>query len=116
MLVAQQCSGLTSLMVLLAFGYLMAYFTPTRWWGRVLMVAAVIPLALLGNAIRLTIILLVGGLMDAKSATWVHDNEQPVLVFLCSFGLLGLRQLLLGKPKASEEKIIETKEIIEVAE
>jgi exosortase len=95
MLVAQQCSGLTSLMVLLAFGYLVAYFTPLRWWARPILVVSVIPMALLANAIRLTIILLVGGLSSPYWAGWVHDREQPVLIFFCSFGLLGLRQLLL---------------------
>ncbi len=100
-LVAQECSGTTSLIVLLAVGYLTAYFTPVRWWGRVLLVLAVIPLALLANAVRLTIILLVGGLYSAPLAQWVHDHEQPVLVFLCSFGLLGIRQMLLALPFAS---------------
>ncbi|WP_246386099.1 exosortase/archaeosortase family protein [Armatimonas rosea] len=94
-IVAQKCSGLTSLMVLLAFTYLIAYFTPVRWWGRLLMMSAVAPLALFGNAVRLTIILLVGGHYGAKPAQWVHDNEQPILIFLCSFGLLGLRALLM---------------------
>lgn len=102
MLVAQQCSGLTSLMVLLAFAYLVAYFTPLRWWARPILVVSVIPMALLANAIRLTIILLVGGLASPYWAGWVHDREQPVLIFLCSFGLLGLRLLLLRwAPKES---------------
>jgi exosortase len=95
MLVAQQCSGLTSLMVLLAFGYLIAYFTPVRWWGRLLILAIVVPLAIFANAVRLTIILLVGGLYSAKLAGWVHDNEQPFLIFICSFGLLSLRNILM---------------------
>jgi exosortase len=97
MIVAQQCSGLTSLLVLLSFGYLIAYFTPRYWWARALLVLSIIPLALFANAVRLTIILLVGGLTNANWATWVHDHEQPVLIFFCSFGLLGLRQLLMQR-------------------
>ena len=97
MIVAQQCSGLTSLLVLLSFGYLIAYFTPRAWWARAVLVLTVIPLALFANAVRLTIILLVGGLTNPQWASWVHDNEQPVLIFFCSFGLLGLRQMLMQK-------------------
>ena len=104
MLVAQQCSGLTSLMVLLAFAYLIAYFTPVRWWGRLLMLTVVVPLAIFANAVRLTIILLVGGLYSAKWAAWVHDNEQPVLIFICSFGLLALRNLLMYWIPISNQK------------
>jgi exosortase len=101
MLVAQQCSGLTSLMVLLAFGYLVAYFTPVQWWFRLLLTASVIPMALFANALRLTIILLVGGLASPAWAGWVHDREQPVLIFFCSFGLLGLRQWMLSVSRRS---------------
>jgi exosortase len=100
-LVAQECSGLTSLMVLLAFGYLIAYWSPVRWWARAGLVLAVVPLTLLANAIRLTFILLAGGWHSASLAQWVHDHEQPVLVFLCSMGLLGLRAVFLAWPTAS---------------
>jgi exosortase len=107
-LVASQCSGLTSIIVLLALGYLIAYFTPTRWWGRLALVAAVIPLALLANALRLTTILIAGAQHGAALAQWVHDHEQPVLIFICSLGLLGLRQALLiwTKPSSPENEAI----------
>ncbi|MGC4046130.1 MAG: exosortase/archaeosortase family protein [Armatimonas sp.] len=121
MIVAQQCSGLTSLLVLLAFGYLIAYFTPRAWWGRLLLVLTVIPLALFANAVRLTIILVVGGLTNPQWATWVHDNEQPVLIFFCSFGLLGLRQLLMQRlpdpdaPKTVTVAVPQPEETVEVS-
>lgn len=95
-IVARQCSGLTSLMVLLALGYLIAYYTPAKIGWRALMVAAVVPVALFANSLRLTLILAAGAYHSARLAQWVHDHEAPVLIFFCSVGLLGLRQGLLA--------------------
>jgi len=94
-LVAQQCSGLTSLMVLLLLGYLTAYCTPVKNYLRVLMVAAVVPLALFANALRLTFILFAGAHGSPALGMWIHDHEGPVLIFFCSLGLMGLRHLLI---------------------
>jgi exosortase len=95
-IVARQCSGLTSLVVLLALGYLVAYHTPVRLGWKGLLLAAVIPLTLLANSLRLTAILAAGAYQSAELAKWVHDHEAPVLVLLCSLGLLGLRHALLA--------------------
>ena len=93
--VAQQCSGLTSLMVLLALGYLIAYHTPIKLWGRILLFLITIPLALFANAVRLTFVLIAGANHGASVAMWVHDHEQPILVFFCTVGLVVLRHILL---------------------
>ena len=95
-LVAKQCSGLTSLMVLLALGYLIAYHTRIGLGWRALMVALIVPLTLFTNAVRLTFILLAGAYHSAGLAQWVHDHEAPFLIFLCSLLLLGIRALLLA--------------------
>lgn len=95
-IVARQCSGLTSLMVLLALGYLIAYHTPVKIGWRALLVASIVPVALFANSLRLTLILAAGAYHSAGLAKWVHDHEAPVLIFFCSLGLLGLRQGLLA--------------------
>jgi exosortase len=94
-LVAQKCSGLTSLMVLLALGYLIAYHTEVKLGWRALMVALIIPLTLFTNAVRLTFILLAGAHSSAALAQWIHDHEGPVLIFFCSLGLMAFRHGLL---------------------
>jgi len=94
-IVARQCSGLTSLMVLLALGYLIAYSTPVKVGWRALLVASIVPVALFANSLRLTLILAAGAYHSVSLARWVHDHEAPVLIFFCSLGLLGLRQGLL---------------------
>jgi exosortase len=50
--VAEACSGITSLLSLIPIGVLLARFTQVGWWRRALLVAAVVPAALLGNMIR----------------------------------------------------------------
>jgi exosortase len=94
-IVAKECSGLTSLIVLLALGYLISYFTPAKLGWRLLLFLTVIPLALLTNAVRLTVILIFGGYVSRDMAKWVHDNEGPVLIFICSVGLMALRHILV---------------------
>lgn len=99
--VAQACSGLTSLMVLLALGYLIAYFTPVKAVWRMTLIAAVVPVALLCNATRLTVILLVGAHGNAALAKWIHDHEGPVLIFCCSSALMLLRTWLLAQAEGN---------------
>ena len=50
--VAEACSGITSLLSLIPVGVLLARFTETVTWRRCLIVAFVVPAALLGNAVR----------------------------------------------------------------
>jgi len=101
-LVSRACSGLTSLHVLLALGYLIAYLTPVRWPHRAALFSATIPIAVLANAVRLTFILLAGGHIGPEAARWVHDHEAPVLIALAGLLLVGLRAALLaGGPGAS---------------
>jgi exosortase len=104
-LVGQQCSGLNSLMVLLALGYLIAYHTPVALLWRAALMLAVVPMTLLLNAVRLTLILVVGAHFSAALAQWVHDHETPVLISLCSLALWALRQgLVAWVPGAGEQR------------
>lgn len=111
-LVAQGCSGLTSLMVLLGLGYLLAYHTPLGLGWRGLMLAVMVPLTLIANTVRITLILLAGAYYSPALAKWVHDHEAPVLIFFCSLGLLALRQGLMAwqqsGPTASAGARVET--------
>ncbi len=95
-LVAKQCSGLTSLMVLLALGYLIAYHTRVGLGWRALLLALVAPLALFGNALRITFVLMAGTYHSPGLAQWVHDLESYVLFVLCCMSLLGLRHAFLS--------------------
>jgi exosortase len=101
--VAQGCSGLTSMTVLLALGYLICYFTQVKIGWRMLLMALVVPLTLICNSVRLTAILLVGAHYSKSLAKWVHDNEGPVLIFFCSIALMGIRAALLKWLESRED-------------
>ncbi len=58
--VAEACSGFRSLIALGSTGVLLAYMTQRRWTYRVLVVAAVVPIAILANAIRVTVNIIMG--------------------------------------------------------
>lgn len=50
--VAEACSGITSLITLLPIGVFVAYFTEHALWRQIALVAAVVPIALAGNLLR----------------------------------------------------------------
>jgi exosortase len=50
--VADACSGIRSLYSFLTIGALAAYFTPIPAWGRLFLFLTAIPLAVVGNAVR----------------------------------------------------------------
>jgi|GEM_PF-3223021 len=108
MMVAQRCSGLTSLTVLLLLAYIIAYYTPVKLGWRALMVAIVLPLTLVTNSLRLTVILLAGNYHSPAMASWIHDHETPVLISLCSMALMWFRHVLLTWIQAKPEKEGET--------
>jgi len=67
--VAEACSGITSLLSLIPIGVLLARFTQVDAWRRVLLVASIVPAALLGNSIRVVATVLAAGAFGAQRAT-----------------------------------------------
>ena len=62
------CSGLRSLLALLATGALFASLQPAGWWRRVLLVLLAVPIAMAGNALRITLLVLVAHYVGVKQA------------------------------------------------
>ncbi len=50
--VAEACSGITSLVTLLPLGVFLAYFSERTFWRRAVLVTTVVPVAMLGNLVR----------------------------------------------------------------
>lgn len=67
--VAEACSGITSLITLLPIGVFLAYFTDGVRWRRLAIVAAVIPIALAGNLLRVILTVLLAIEVDVEFAT-----------------------------------------------
>lgn len=87
--IAGGCSGIRSLMALLMISAVWAYVAKIALWKRALLFLSAIPLAILGNALRITSIFVIAEYGDAKWAreTW-HDWSGLVLFYPISLGLL----------------------------
>lgn len=73
--VAEACSGITSLITLLPIGVFVAYFTEAQTWRRLVLVAAVVPIALAGNLLRvvLTVILAIEVSVEFATEGPLHE-------------------------------------------
>jgi len=97
--VENPCSGLRSLIALLATGAVFAYLQPGAWWRRALLFLSAIPVAMLANVVRITLLLLVAHYVGVKQATGrFHDWTGILLYAVALGGLLLVRQLL--RPRA----------------
>ncbi len=96
------CSGLRSLVALLATGTLFAYFQKGGLWRRLTVMLAAIPIALAGNIARLLLLLVAA---DRRGVPWAtghfHDVTGYVL-YAVALGLLWLLRLVLTPREAPE--------------
>jgi exosortase len=100
--IEQPCSGLRSLLALVATGVVFGYLQPGAWWRRVALALASVPIAMLGNAARITALILVAHYVDVKHATGkVHDASGYVVYAVALAVMLGLRALL--RPRRTVE-------------
>lgn len=72
--VAPACSGIRSLIAILAFGVIYGYVTFTRTPRRLVMMLAAFPLAVAGNVFRLALIVTAAEAFGQGAGSYVHDN------------------------------------------
>ena len=88
--VAGGCSGLNYLLTGLVVGTLYAYMNLSSWWRRVIVVALVIALALLGNWVRIIALVLIGYATDMESSLVREHGSFGWVVFALAMGLFFL--------------------------
>jgi len=79
--VVQACSGLRMFMsiIAVAFAFLMLYRRP--WWYAVTVLVATGPIAILANAIRITVTGILGQFITSKAGQkWVHDGTGWMMI------------------------------------
>jgi len=82
------CSGLRSLISLLALGCLFGYLMKGRVWKKILVVLSTVPIAVITNVCRVVFLASISEIWGAQYATgFVHDAS-GFLVFALAFGLL----------------------------
>ncbi len=95
------CSGLRSLLALLATGAVFAYVQPGGWWRKAIILFSAVPIAMIGNAVRITLVIVVGHYVGVKEAAGqFHDLSGYVIYLVALIGLMGVRALLTPRPRA----------------
>ena len=93
--VAEACSGMSSLLSLLALAALWTYTTRGSLPGRVAVFFSVLPLVLLANTARVTLVLLVANWLGQDAAVgFFHGASSLVLFGLALSGLLLISRLV----------------------
>jgi exosortase len=91
--VAEACSGIRSLMSLVALGTAYAYFTERVLWKRWIIIAAAIPVAIAANAFRVAGTGVLAHYFGEEAAQGFYHDFSGWLVFVVAFALL----LLVGR-------------------
>jgi len=85
--VAAACSGVRSLMALLALSLLGGYLYFRAWWLRGLMLLLSLPFTYVGNVVRITAVIFTARWFGQKAGGWVHEWA-GFLVFAIVLGLV----------------------------
>ena len=95
LVIGAQCSGINSLIALTALMVLAAYLLEGPISGRLLLVFFAIPLAIVGNILRIASLLLVARTLGGQAAfTFYHDYSGLVFFFLVFLLMVPLTRLL----------------------
>jgi exosortase len=93
------CSGFRSLITMISLGLVYAYINKGTLKKKLILISSVIPLALLGNLIRVVGMCLVTYYMGEKAGQTYHDASGFVIFLVLIAGLIGLESLLDRKKK-----------------
>lgn len=88
------CSGLKLVLALAAFTAFFVLIANLRWWGNVLMVAFLLPLALFINGLRIMLIGVVGDMYGSEAGHKFHDYSGYITLIVCFFVLFKIARWL----------------------
>lgn len=100
LLIDLPCSGLRSLLALLAASALLAYWAEGRLWRRALLFLSALPIAVAGNIVRIDSTLLLGKTFGPWAAEGFFHLLSGAVIFVCSLiCLYYVWRLLCGSPR-----------------
>ncbi len=88
LVIGAQCSGINSVMALLALTALVAYAVKGTWISRLLLIAVAIPLAMLGNILRVASLLLVAQSWGTEAGFRFYHDYSGIATFLLALLLI----------------------------
>jgi exosortase len=94
--VAEACSGITSIVTLTPLAVMFAYFTESRLARRAAIVVAVVPLAMLGNLLRVSATVAAAERygVDVATGNVLHEFAGLITFVLASLALIALGSLM----------------------
>jgi len=95
--VADACSGLRSLVSLLALGVAAAFVVELKGWQRVLVVISAVPIAIFTNWVRVVVTGVLSNRYGAEAASGFFHEFAGFTVFIVALALLGALTFLLKK-------------------
>ena len=105
--VAAACSGIRSLMAIFFICTAYGYVLFRRSWRWPVMMAAAFPLAVIGNTVRLLVVLFIAAHWGKEAGEWAHDNMYiSMLPYVPAIlGVIFLARWLEAKPKVSTAEV-----------
>lgn len=94
--VGNVCSGLRSLISLLALGALFAYISKVTWLKKCMIFAASFPVAIIANITRIVLLCVIANKWGAGAATGFFHDFSGMMLFVIAYLLLFLLEALLG--------------------
>jgi exosortase len=94
--VTEACSGIRSLISLLALAVAWAYLTLPGAGSRLLLIGSAVPITVAANAARIVLTGLIGQYVGAQYAEGFFHSFSGWLIFLLAFVCLGAVQWVLG--------------------
>jgi exosortase len=95
--VADACSGIRSIMSLLALSAALAYFTQRGWLKRAVLIALAIPIALFANSIRVIGTGILASRYGSRAAEGFFHEFAGLVIFGVAMTMLILSALLISK-------------------
>lgn len=93
-LVGAPCSGFRLLISLFAFSVLFTYLKEGPWWGRASLILVTLPLSLVVNSIRITLIAMVGEFFGSEAMHAFHDYSGYLVLVLAFVALWWMARLV----------------------
>jgi exosortase len=90
------CSGMNSLIALLALAALFVYLLGCPWYKKAALLCAAVPVAIFANIVRVTALLLIANVYGADTATGFYHTLFSPLLFIIAFICLILISIPMG--------------------
>jgi exosortase len=100
--VTEACSGIRSLIALVALGVIFAYFTQKRRVLRVAVALSAIPIALATNAARITLTGVLVEIFGPRAGLGFYHTFSGFLIFILAFALLAAESLAVSRMVTGE--------------